>query len=54
MRVKYTNPTTLHLNVASAEGLCGKNKNSLSDPFVRVTLAGKFPVKSTKVCGGMW
>lgn len=52
VRVKYTTPTTLHVNVASAEGLCGKNKNNLSDPFVRVTLAGKYPVKSTKVVKG--
>lgn len=49
VRVHYTNPTTLHVNVASAEGLCGKDKDKLSDPYVRVTLAGKYPVKSTKV-----
>ena len=49
VRVRYTNPTTLHVNVASAEGICGKDKDKLSDPYVRVTLAGKYPVKSTKV-----
>ncbi|KAL5259501.1 hypothetical protein ACHWQZ_G009820 [Mnemiopsis leidyi] len=52
VRVRYTNPTTLHVNVASAEGLCGKDKDKMSDPYVRVTLAGKYPVKTTKVIKG--
>lgn len=52
VRVRYTHPTTLHVNVASAEGLCGKDKNKLSDPYVRVTLAGKYPVKTTQVIKG--
>jgi len=49
VRLTYTTPSTLHVNVVSGEGLCGKNSNKLSNPFARVTLAGKYPVHSSKV-----
>eukprot|EP00116_Pleurobrachia_bachei_P010006 sb/3470268/ len=50
MQISYTTPSTLHVRICAGEALAAKGGDGASsDAYVRVTLAGKYPVKTTKV-----
>ena len=54
MQISYTTPSTLHVRICAGEALAAKGGDGVSsDAYVRVTLAGKYPVKATKV-GLVW